>query len=132
MGLGGRRGLGRGIGEKEDREEGEKGGLGALEEGFVEERGDEEPEAGNGEFEERGLVFKARFPEWDRDLGRGSSKWTMMRDFFYDLADYWVEGEAFEKSNFWSKVQKGLFQGRIVKKNGSYFRFKPRLWDGAR
>jgi len=56
----------------------------------------------------------------------------MMRDFFYDLADYWVEAGAFEKSNFWARIQKGLLQGKIVRKNGSYFRFKPRLWEETR
>lgn len=132
MGLRGRGGLGRGIGEKEGWEEKEKGGLGELEEGFIEETGGKEPEAGNGESEERGLVFKARFPEWDRDSGRSSSKWTMMRDFFYDLADYWLDPGAFRKQDFWMKVQKGLSEGRIVKRNGSYSRSDAFSWDKAR
>lgn len=132
LGLGDRRGLGREIGEKEGGNDKGNGGLGELEEGFIEENGEKEPEAGNGESEERGLVFKARFPEWDRDSGRGSSKWTMMRDFFYDLADYWTDSEVFEKSNFWAKVQKGLSEGRVVKKNGSYFRSDAFSWDKVR
>lgn len=132
MGLGGRRGLGKETGEKEGGKERGNGGLGDLEEGFIEESGEKETEAGGEEPEERGWIFKARSPEWDRASGRSSSKWTMMRDFFYDLADYWADSEAFEKSNFWAKVQKGISEGRIVKKNGSYFRSEPLSWDEAR
>jgi hypothetical protein len=54
-----------------------------------------------------------------------------MRSFFNDVENYSIEMKSVLNQEFWRKTEKWEFEQKIIKKNRSYFRFKPLSWDGA-
>ena len=69
-------------------------------------------------------------PGLGRATGRhGSSRWRQAEHFFDDLADYRMEREGLRKEAFVGKIEKWVFEGKMIEKNGSYFRSTPLSWD---
>ena len=55
-----------------------------------------------------------------------------MRDFFSDLADYWIELPASNTQDFWMNIRKMTLLGKVIEKNDAYFRIKSFFWDEVR
>ena len=69
-------------------------------------------------------------PGLGRGAGRyGASRWRQAQQFFDDLADYRMGREGMRKEEFLGKMEKWALEGKVIEKNGLYFRSKPLSGD---
>lgn len=91
----------------------------------------------NGEQEKGasdGWSFEHHAPGLEEPTGpyRATSKWWRVERFFGDLADYEIDKQSLAKEEFWHTVRKWESLGKVIEKNGSYFRLNRFSWDKTR
>ena len=118
------------VGEEEAVREGEEGF-----ERFLDEDGGETEIEDRDRFPEEESSYDVAFnpvapPGLGRASGRyGASRWRQAQSFFDDLTDYRMGREGMRKEEFLGKMEKWASEGKVIEKNGSYFRSKPLSGD---
>ncbi|MBI5410084.1 MAG: hypothetical protein HZA14_12015, partial [Nitrospirae bacterium] len=78
-------------------------------------------------------IFNSKTPQLGHESrGPYNDRWFLMRDFFSDLADYWIELPASNTQDFWMNTRKMTLLGKAIEKNAAYFRVKSFFWDEVR